>query len=211
VPPPDGCAVTVAGDGPGWAARATRRRDRSGPGEGCGEAGHCRGVRMAGLDVRAGERPDLGRDFGGRPRLRVTQMGAVRSVPPGAASVIVLVRRGVPGVSGWGDQIPADPLVDRFTDNLYSACYVRKTDNIGRSGPSAGRGSGLPVPARAPALPGAAGQRAGGPRAVRAGLRDLEHVLDQARAVHLRACSHLAGHEADDAHVRPEPGGGGAD
>ena len=39
-------------------------------------------------------------DFGGQPGLRVTQMGAVRSVPPGATSVIVLVRRGVPRVFG---------------------------------------------------------------------------------------------------------------
>src|SRR5580700_9861727 len=74
-------------------------------------------------------------------------------------------------------------LVDSLADNLYSACYVRKTDNFSTAAAPAGRGSRLPVPARAPALPGAAGRRTRGPRAVRAGLRDPEPVRDQARAV----------------------------
>ena len=56
----------------------------------------------------------------------VESPGAVRSVPPGATSVGVLVRRGVPWVSGWGDQFLADPLVDRCTDNLYSCLLCQK-------------------------------------------------------------------------------------
>src|ERR1700733_10869856 len=105
---------------------------------------------------------------------------------------------------------PGEAQVDRLTDNSYRAYYVRKTDNITAAASPAGRKSRLPVPARAPALPGAAGQRAGGPRAVRAGLRHPQRVRDQASAVYLRACPHLAGHEADDAHVHPQPGDGGA-
>src|SRR4029077_6567809 len=101
-------------------------------------------------------------------------------------------------------------LVARCADNLYSASYVREADKNSATGSPAGGEPRLPVPARAPALPGAAGQRTRRPRAVRAGLRDPERVRDQARALHLRACSHLAGHEADDAHVRPQPRGGRA-
>lgn len=63
--------------------------------------------RTAGHD---GDRPRPCRlRFRPPARLRVTQMGAVRSVPPGATSVIVLVRRGVPGVSGWVISFPLAP------------------------------------------------------------------------------------------------------
>src|SRR4029077_1552011 len=129
------------------------------------------------------------------------------SVPPNwATDLLLLALRSTTATTDSPRSVSAVPaLVDRWADNFYIGCYVREADNFGAAGSPARGESGLPVPARAPALPGAAGRRAGGPRAVRAGVRDPERVRDQVRAVGLRACPHLAGHEADDAHGRAQP------